>query len=109
MAIVRKTLSEAKAGNFAAMKLYYRYLRSPPPRMTLALAFSYTRPTSIDAAREAILDLGVRLARGELTIETHDSLIAGLRAYLNDRAAEQQKRLEEFEAEFELRDPHRAS
>jgi hypothetical protein len=48
-------------------------------------------------AREAILALGGRLAKGEISVELHDGLINGLRAFLGDKAAEQKRRLAELE------------
>ena len=35
--------------------------------------------------------------RGEIPLEAHDSLIAGIKAYLGDETAEQEKRLSKLE------------
>jgi hypothetical protein len=45
----------------------------------------------------AILSLGERMARREISVEAHNALVNGLRAYLGDKAAEQQKKLDELE------------
>jgi hypothetical protein len=54
----------------------------------------YVKPTGVYEAREAILTLGERLARAEVSVEAHDALVGGLRAYLGDKAAEQQRELD---------------
>jgi hypothetical protein len=106
--IIDKVIADAKDGDDRARQLYFRFLR-PRPRGTFTPPIpNYTKPESIEAARARILELGHRLAKGEISIETHDSLIGGLRAYLSDKAVEQQHLLEEYEAARDgLRDPHR--
>ena len=54
-------------------------------------------PKTIEEARRAILELGERLAKGELPIELHDALVNGIKAYLGDRAVEQEKILARLE------------
>jgi hypothetical protein len=49
---------------------------------------AYVPPQTVEEARGAILTLGGRLAKGEITVELHDALVGGLRAYLGDRAAD---------------------
>ena len=44
-----------------------------------------------------ILVLGERVARGELSIEAHAVLLDNLKAYLGDKAAEQERRVSELE------------
>ena len=51
----------------------------------------------VEEARALILKLGVRLARAEISVQAHDALINGLRAYLGDKAAEQEKILARLE------------
>ena len=77
-----------------AINLYFRYLRPPPPRGTYVAPIEYRAPKTVIDARQLIIVLGERLANGELPIEAHDALVGGLRAYLGDKAVEQQKTLE---------------
>jgi hypothetical protein len=51
-----------------------------------------------------ILTLGEQLAEGRIAAELHDSLVNGLKAFLGDKAAEQEKRLLELEALLPKRD-----
>jgi hypothetical protein len=96
--IVDKTIAEAKAGSVHAQALYYKFLRPPPPRSELFIGpIEYTKPTDVESAREAILALGERAARREISVEAHDVLVNGLKAYLGDKAAEQQRKLDELE------------
>jgi hypothetical protein len=44
-----------------------------------------------------ILVLGERVARSEISVEAHDVLLGNLRAYLGDKAAEQQRTLDDLE------------
>jgi uncharacterized protein with von Willebrand factor type A (vWA) domain len=44
-----------------------------------------------------ILVLGERVARNEISNETHDVLLGNLSAYLGDKAAEQQRMLDDLE------------
>jgi hypothetical protein len=108
-AIVDKITEGAETGDRAFAAMYLKHLRPPRPRETFVTPIpDYAKPASIEAARQAILDLGERLAKGELSIEAHDALVGGLRTYLNDKAAEQQRLLEQYEAERDgIRDPHR--
>ena len=57
----------------------------------------YAAPKTADEARGLILELGERLAKREISVEAHDALVGGIKAYLSDKAAEQQKRLDELE------------
>jgi len=45
----------------------------------------------------AILVLGERVARNEISVEAHEVLLNNLRAYLGDKAAEQQRTLDDLE------------
>ena len=67
------------------------------PRETRLSPIPYAAPKTVDETRAAILELGVRLAKGEISIEAHDALVGGLRAYLGDKAAEQEKMLARLE------------
>jgi hypothetical protein len=48
-----------------------------------------------------ILELGERLARGELSLEAHGALLDNLKAYFKNEATEQMKKLEELEVRLE--------
>jgi hypothetical protein len=76
----------------------YQHPRPTPARTeTILRPIDYAAPTTIDEARVRILEPGEPLARGEIPIELHDSLVAGLRTFLGDKAVEQQKYLDELE------------
>jgi hypothetical protein len=97
--IVHKTVTEAEAGNPGAQALYYRFLRPSRPRPeTFVGPIDYVAPATVEEARARILELGARLARGEISIEAHDSLVGGLKAFLGDKAADQERRLADLEA-----------
>ena len=70
-------------------------MRPPTPRFLEPI--DYTSPQSLEEARAAFLELGQRLMNGEIPLEAHDALIAGLKAYLGDTTAEQEKRLARLE------------
>jgi hypothetical protein len=70
-------------------------LRPPTPRFLTPI--DYTSPQSLEEARAAFLELGQRLMNGEIPLEAHDALITGLKAYLGDTTAEQEKRLSRLE------------
>jgi hypothetical protein len=95
-AIVEKVVNDAKAGDVEARRVYFRHLRPPPPE-TFVGPIEYEAPKTIEAARATILELGERLARREISVEAHDALVNGIRAYLGDKAAEQQRKLDELE------------
>jgi hypothetical protein len=82
----------------AAVALAQYQCSKPTPLRggTLIDPTPYTAPKTVEEARALILELGERLAKGEMPIELHDALVAGIRAYLGDRAAEQQKILDEL-------------
>jgi|SRR5271165_2441686 len=73
------------------------YQRPKPFPLRSIDPIPYTAPKTVEEARSLILELGERFAKGEISVEAHDALIGGLKAYLGDRAAEQQKRLDELE------------
>jgi hypothetical protein len=68
------------------------------PAPTYVAVDSYEEPKTVEEARPLILKLGARLARGEISVVAHDALVNGLRAYLGDKAAEQEKILARLEA-----------
>ena len=95
--IVDAIVRDAKNNDVEARRLYLRHLRPPPPRETFVGPIDYTKPKTVEEARAALLELGVRLAKHEISVELHDSLIAGIKAYLADRTVEQEERLMRIE------------
>jgi hypothetical protein len=65
----------------------------------------YRPPKTVDEARAAVLEFGARLAKREISVEAHDALVGGLRVYLGDRAAEQQRQLDRLEDALRTGDP----
>jgi hypothetical protein len=75
----------------------YQHSKPTPARCgTLIDPIPYTAPKTVEEARSLILELGERLAKGEIPVEQHDALVAGIRAYFGDKAAEQQKILDDL-------------
>jgi hypothetical protein len=102
-AIVAAVIEAAKAGPGEARALYFRFLRLPLPRSeTFIGPIGYVRPRTPEEAREKVLELGEHLAKGEISIEAHDALVGGLRIYLGDRAAEQQRQLDQLREDLGL-------
>jgi hypothetical protein len=96
--IVDKVVNDAQAGDIDARRLYFRYLRPAPSRSeTFIGPIDYQAPKTVEDARVRILELGERLARHEISLEAHDSLIGGIKAFLGDRAVEQQRMLDRLE------------
>jgi hypothetical protein len=58
----------------------------------------YAAQKTVEEARALLLELGERLMKGEIPIEAHDALVNGIRAFLSDKAAEQEKILARLEA-----------
>jgi hypothetical protein len=96
-AIVERVILAARNGDPEATRIYFRFLRPSPAREMFVRPVSYAKPETVEEARATLLVLGVRLARGEISIEAHDTLVGGLKVYLSDRAAEQQKQLDALE------------
>jgi hypothetical protein len=93
--IIKKVIEESKAGDPAARLLYFKHLRPLPQRFLGPI--EYRAPRDVETARAMILELGEQLAASKIPAELHDSLINGLRTYLGDKAAEQQRKLDELE------------
>ena len=74
----------------------YQHSKPTPLKETYIAVDDYTAPKTVEEARALILALGERLAKGEIPVELHDALVAGIKAYLSDRAAEQQRMLDEL-------------
>jgi hypothetical protein len=95
--IVDGIIRDAKNGDPEARRLYLRHLRPPLSRQNFVGPIDYVAPKTVEAAREAILPLGERLARNEISVEAHNALIDNVKAYLGDKAAEQQRILDDLE------------
>jgi hypothetical protein len=110
-AIIDKIVADARDGDRAAQQLYLRHLRPTPPRSETYIGpVDYVKPENIAAARAMILTLSERLAKNKISVEMHDALVSDLHTYLADKAAEQQRLLEQYEAERDgLREPHRST
>ena len=78
---------------------HFQHSKPAPTRIeTFIGPIDYTKPATVEEARAALLELGERLARREISVEAHDALVGGLRAYLGDKAAEQERILARLEA-----------
>jgi hypothetical protein len=94
--IVKQVIANAKAGDVEARRVYFRFLRPSRPETYIG-PIDYEAPKSVEEGRAVILELGERLVKREISVEAHDALVNGIRAYLGDKAAEQQKKLDELE------------
>ncbi len=70
----------------------------PKPAPMYVAVDGYEEPKTVEEARTLILKLGARLARGEISVVAHDALVNGIKVYLGDKAAEQEKILARLEA-----------
>jgi hypothetical protein len=103
--IIDGVIEASKAGDPSARVVYFRYVRPASPRTgTFLKPIDYKVPTTVDEAHAAILALGGRLAKGEISLEAHDAFVGGLRAFLASKAAEQQRQLDAIEAELAMKD-----
>jgi hypothetical protein len=71
----------------------YQY---PKPAPMYVAVDGYEEPKTVEEARALILKLGTRLAKGEISVTAHDALVNGIRTYLGDKAAEQQRILDDL-------------
>ena len=98
-AVAKKVVEAAKNGESWACRLIIERLIGPAreaPEQTF-LSLDYSAPTTPEEARASILVLGERAARGEISTQAYDVLIGNLRAYLSDRAVEQEQKLTALE------------
>ena len=96
-AAMRKIGAAVRAGEPWALKFIGERFVPLTSRQTFIGPIDYTTPTTPEEARAMILVLGERVARNEISVEAHDVLLGNLRAYLGDKAAEQQRTLDELE------------
>ena len=76
----------------------FQHPRPAPVQTEMFLTpVDYTAPTTPEEARQTVLSLGQRLARGEVSVQAHDSIVAGLRAYLGDAAMALEEQVAELE------------
>jgi hypothetical protein len=99
--ILDRIIAEAKAGDPNARNLYLRYIRPHQRPETILDPVDYKSPESLAEARETVLKLSQRLAKGEISLEMHDALINDLRAYLGDKAVDQQRQLDQLRQDLE--------
>ena len=98
--VAEKVVQAAKNGESWACRLIIERLIGPvreTPETFLSPLTGYVAPQTPEEARQSLLKLGERLARGELSIQAHDALVAGLRAYLGDAAMALEAQLAELE------------
>jgi hypothetical protein len=95
--ILDRIIAEAKAGDPNARNLYLRHICPQRRPETFLDPADYKTPETVEEARETILKLGERLIKGDISLETHDALVAGLRAYLGDKAVGQERLLTKLE------------
>ena len=95
--IIKKLVAAAKNGEPWAIKFVAERLLPPAKLISTFIGpIDYAEPKTPEEARTMILELGGRMARGEISIEEHIALLDNLKAYLGDKAAEQQKILDEL-------------
>ena len=75
----------------------YQHPKPAPAQTETFISLDYVAPKTPEEARAIILTLGERATRGEISTQAHDLLIGNLRAYLTDKAAEQEKKLAAIE------------
>jgi hypothetical protein len=85
---------DARNGDHNARNLYFRYMRPLQRPETFLDPADYKTPGTPEEARAMIFKLSDRLAEGEISLEMHDALVNDWRAYLGDKAAEQQRELD---------------
>jgi hypothetical protein len=95
--IIKKLVSAAKAGEPWALKFIGERFVPLMSRQTFIGPIDYTAPATPEEARAMILVLGERVARNDISVEAHEVLLNNLRAYLGDKAAEQQRTLDDLE------------
>jgi hypothetical protein len=74
-----------------------QYQHSKPTSLKAVEPVDYAPPQTVEESRAALLELGGRLAKGEIPVELHDALVNGIRAWLADHTAEQERRLSALE------------
>jgi hypothetical protein len=103
--IIDGVIEGAKLNDPSARTIYFRYVRPSSPRTgTYLKPIEYTTPKTVEEAHATVLELGKRLAKGEISIEAHDALVNGIRVYLASKAAEQQRQLDALEADLARKD-----
>ena len=88
---------EFKVRAAIALAQYQQPKPAPARSETFVGLADYVAPTTPEEARALILTLGERLARREVSVEAHDCLVNGLKTFLGDVAADQERRLADLE------------
>jgi hypothetical protein len=96
-AIIDRVIADARSGDHAARQIYFRYMRPLRRPETFLDPADYKTPETPEEARAMIFRLSDRLAKGEISLEMHDALVNDLRAFLGDKAVEQERLLTKLE------------
>jgi hypothetical protein len=78
---------ELKLRAAIGLAAYQRPKPTPSHTEASVAVEGYEEPKTVEEARALILTLGARLAKGEVSVQAHDALINGLKAYLGDKAS----------------------
>jgi hypothetical protein len=78
---------ELKLRAAVGLAAYQRPKPTPSHTEAFVAVEGYEEPKTVEEARALILTLGARLAKGEVSVQAHDALINGLKAYLGDKAS----------------------
>jgi hypothetical protein len=85
----------------ASVLAQYQNPKPTAPRVeTFITPIDYRKPQTVEAAREMVLTLGERLTKREISVEAHDALVGGIKVFLADRAAEQQRELDRLKEDL---------
>jgi hypothetical protein len=85
----------------ASVLAQYQNPKPTAPRVeTFITPINYTAPKTVEAARAMVLTLGERLSKREISVEAHDALVGGIKVYLTDKAAEQQRELDRLKEDL---------
>jgi hypothetical protein len=86
--IVSKVVASAKLGDIEARRIYFRFLRPPPPRSaTFAPApFEFRKPATMEEASAETNRIAEAVAIGELDHATGEFLLAALRTFVETLA-----------------------
>ena len=95
---------ELKLRAAIGLAAYQRPKPAPSHTEAFVTVDGYAAPATVEEARALILGLGERLARGEISVIAHDALITGLKVFLADKAAEQEKILARLETSLRAGD-----
>jgi hypothetical protein len=98
-------LPDMKLRAAIALAAYQHSKPAPSHTEAFVTVDGYAAPATVEEARALMLGLGERLARGEISVIARDALINGLKVFLADKAAEQEKILARLETSLRAGDP----